>query len=64
MSKSFLSTVVNNATKQPVDIMGRSSVDCQSKSCELLHNSIGTTCTTSPEQNQSNGVRELRSINV
>ena len=23
---------------------------CQSKSCQLLHNSVGTTCTTSPEQ--------------
>ena len=23
---------------------------CQSKSCQLLYNSVGTTCTTSPEQ--------------
>ena len=23
---------------------------CQSKSCQLLHNSVGTTCTTSPKQ--------------
>ena len=23
---------------------------CQWKSCQLLHNSVGTTCTTSPEQ--------------
>ena len=23
---------------------------CQSLSCQLLHNSVGTTCTTSPEQ--------------
>jgi len=23
---------------------------CQSESCQLQHNSVGTTCTTSPEQ--------------
>ena len=31
-------------TDRPRDVM------CQSKSCQLLHNSVGTTCTTSPEQ--------------
>ena len=33
---------------------------CESNSCQLLHNSVGTTCTTSPEQ----GVRVLQSINI
>ena len=33
-------------TDRPRDVM------CQSKSCELLHNSVGTTCTTSPEQSE------------
>jgi len=29
---------------------GPRDATCQSNSCQLLHNSIGTTCTTSPEQ--------------
>ena len=37
---------------------------CQSKSCQLLHNSIGTTCTTNPEQNRNNGIRGLQSTNT
>jgi len=29
---------------------GPRDATCQSNSCQLLHNSVGTTCTTSPEK--------------
>jgi len=37
---------------------------CHLKSCQQLHNSVGTSCTTKSRTNQSNGVRGLQSTNI
>jgi len=36
---------------------------CQSKSCQLLHNSVGTTNTTSPQQIEVFRIRGLQPTN-
>ena len=37
-------------TRSSATADGPRDATCQSKSCQLLHNSVGTTCRTSPEQ--------------
>jgi len=37
-------------TKSSATADGPRDVMCQSKSCQLLHDSVGTSCTTNPEQ--------------
>jgi len=39
-----------NITRSSAIADGPRNTVCQSKSCQMLHNSVGTTCTTSPEQ--------------
>jgi len=43
-------SLLTRSSISKTDRATRRDATCQSNSCQLLHNNVGTTCTTSPEQ--------------
>jgi len=50
MESELINAYVMFKTRSSATADGPRDATCQSKSCQLLHNSVGTTCTTSPEK--------------
>jgi len=50
ISTAILTLLKRHKTRSSAIADGPRDAMCQSNSCQLLHNSVGTTCTTSPEQ--------------
>jgi len=68
VSAKLLSSTIPVDTRSSATADGPRDALCQSRSCQLLKNSVGTSCTTNPEQNRSKGVETVtvdrRRINI